>query len=167
MNQIPVSRLDTSRIFDKIGKQWMLIGAENKSGEVNMMTASWGGVGVLWNKNVATCYIRPTRYTYGFVEEAENFTLSFYPEEYRKALSVMGTKSGRDCDKFDLSGLLQIKLADAVYCDGAELVVVCKKLYAQDMKEDCFIDRSIIAEDYPKKDFHRVYVGEITAVYVK
>lgn len=63
--------------FTKIGSEWMLITAGDQSG-YNTMTASWGGLGVLWGKNVATCYIRPQRYTKKFVDANDTFTLSFY-----------------------------------------------------------------------------------------
>ena len=84
--------------FTKIGKEWMLITAGNEE-KHNTMTASWGGVGIMWGMNVATAYIRPQRYTKGFVDAEDMYTLSFFQEEYRKALNLCGTKSGRDCDK--------------------------------------------------------------------
>ena len=87
-----------------IGKDWALITAGDESG-YNTMTASWGGLGQLWNKDVCFIFIRPQRYTYEFIEKNELFTMSFYPEEYRKALSFCGTKSGRDYDKAKETGL--------------------------------------------------------------
>lgn len=69
------------------------------------MTASWGGVGVLWNKNVATVYIRPQRYTKEFVDGNEKFTLTFFSEQYRNALTYLGRVSGKDGDKIKESGL--------------------------------------------------------------
>ena len=90
--------------FTKIGSEWMLITAGDESG-CNTMTASWGGLGVLWGKNVATCYIRPQRYTKKFVDANDTFTLSFYGPEYKQALSICGSKSGRDCDKVKEAGL--------------------------------------------------------------
>lgn len=90
--------------FTKIGSEWMLITAGDQSG-YNTMTASWGGLGVLWGKNVATCYIRPQRYTKKFVDANDTFTLSFYGPEHKQALSICGSKSGRDCDKVKEAGL--------------------------------------------------------------
>ena len=166
MRQINVNELDTSRLFSKIGEQWMLIGAADGNGKTNFMTASWGGLGVLWNENVATCYIRPTRYTMNFTERSEYFTLSFYPPDKRQALTVMGRKSGRDCDKLALAGMTQAKLTDAVYCEGAHTVILCKKLYAQDMDADCFTDKSILDKHYPARDLHRMYVGKIEKIFL-
>lgn len=89
--------------FEMIGKKWMLVTAEKKSGEVNTMTASWGGLGVLWRKNVAFIFIRPQRFTKGFVDEAEKFSLTFFDESYRKQLSYLGTASGKDENKIEKS----------------------------------------------------------------
>ena len=90
--------------FEAIGKEWMLVTAGTKE-KFNTMTASWGGVGIMWGKSVATAYIRPQRYTKEFVDAQETFTLSFYDETYRKALSICGSKSGRDCEKEKEAGL--------------------------------------------------------------
>ena len=103
-HEVPIESLEFNP-FEKISKQWMLItaGDEKKS---NTMTASWGGVGIMWGKNVATAYIRPNRYTKEFVDATDHFTLSFLPEDERKALNYCGTVSGRDVeDKWAAAGL--------------------------------------------------------------
>lgn len=154
-------------VFSLIGDQWMLVTAGTE-GALNTMTASWGGLGVLWGKNVATCYIRPQRYTREFVEREAYFTLSFFGEEWRKALGLCGAKSGRDVDKVKECGFTPAAAAcGAPYFEEAELVLVCKKLYCQDMDEGCFLDPAIVEKHYPGKDFHRMYVGEITEVLIK
>ena len=94
----------TGNVFDMIGKQWMLVGAE-KQGKINAMTASWGGLGVMWGKNVAFVFIRETRYTKEFVDNEETFSLSFFGEEKREMLGYMGKISGRDEDKIEKSNL--------------------------------------------------------------
>ena len=113
--------------FKLIGKDWMLVTAGDKS-KFNTMTASWGGVGILWNKPVAFTFIRPQRYTFEFTEQGEYYTLSFFDEEYRKALNFCGTKSGRDYDKVKETGLTPVFSEDAPYFGEAKLVLVCKKL---------------------------------------
>ena len=150
--------------FTKIGREWMLSTAGDETAH-NTMTASWGGLGVIWNKNVATCYVRPQRYTFGCVEESGYFTLSFLPEEKREVLNLCGSKSGRDTDKFAACGMTALRAAcGAVYPDAARLVLVCRKLYAQDLREEHFVDRSIVPAVYAAGDFHRMYVGEIVEV---
>lgn len=163
--EIDIKELEFSP-FEKIGKQWMLITAGNKE-SFNAMTASWGGLGVLWNKNVAFTFIRPSRYTYEFCEREEYFTLTFFPEEYRKALSFCGTKSGRDYDKCKETGLTPSFDADAPYFEEAELVLVCKKLYAQDMDKACVIDSAVNTNYGENEPMHRVYVGEIVKALIK
>ena len=147
-----------------IGKDWMLITASDGN-TVNTMTASWGSLGVLWGKNVCTVYIRPQRYTYGLVESADRFSLSFFGEEYRDALKICGTLSGRDCNKLERAGI------SCEYIDGvpaiaeARLTLVCKKLYSDDIKKDNFIVTEPLS-NYKANDFHRFYICEIEKVLV-
>jgi len=145
--------------FKLIGKDWMLITA-GAPDAFNTMTASWGGLGVLWERQVAFCFIRPTRYTYGFVERAEHFTLSFFGEQHRKALQFCGTHSGRDTDKVAKAGLTAVQDDGFTYFDEARLVLGCRKIYFQDIRPEQFLERSI-NDMYPQKDYHRMYVGEI------
>lgn len=152
--------------FELIGKNWMLITAE-KDGQANTMTASWGGVGILWGKPVAYVFIRPQRYTREFVDAADSFSLSFLPEKFRKELSYLGSTSGRDEDKIKKAGLTAVHEADVPYFDEADLVLICKKLYRQEQTENCYLDRSCIDRWSPNKDFHIMYIAEITKVLKK
>jgi flavin reductase (DIM6/NTAB) family NADH-FMN oxidoreductase RutF len=149
-----------------IGKGWMLITAGNLK-SFNTMTASWGNLGHLWNKNVAIMYIRPQRYTKEFVDREDIFTLSFFKEDYRKALNICGSKSGRDGDKVKEAGLTPIATPNgSVSFKEAHIILECRKLYKDELKPEGFIDKSISNEVYPTKDFHIQYIGEILAVYV-
>ena len=164
-------KIDLSQLsfdpFTKIGKEWMLLTAGSKE-KFNTMTASWGQMGVLWNKNVLTCYIRPNRYTYGFVEENEYFTASFFKEEYRKALSFCGAHSGRDCDKVKETGLTPVETGSGITFEEADMVFVCRKLYSYDLKEEGFLtDDGIPEQFFGPQPYHRAYIAEITAAYVK
>ena len=149
----------TDNPFKLIGTDWMLITA-GAPRSFNTMTASWGGLGVLWDKKVCFCFIRPTRHTYSFVEKAASFTLSFFDEQHRKALTFCGTHSGRDTDKIAATGLTPVQEEGAVYFAEARLVLICKKIYFQDIDPGNFLDRAING-NYAKKDYHRMYVGEI------
>ena len=154
--------------FSRIGDDWMLITAEDTHGRVNTMTASWGCAGILWNKPVAVCFIRPQRYTYGIVEDADTLTLSFFPAgEQREALRYCGTKSGRDGDKFAATGLTVARAENGTpYPAEANLVLVCRKLYADDLKENCFIDPEML-KHYAARDYHRFYICEISQVLIR
>lgn len=153
--------------FKLIGKDWMLLTGGSVD-NYNTMTASWGQLGVLWNKDVLTCYIRPNRYTYEFVEGNECFTASFLGEQYRNALSFCGSHSGRDCDKAKETGITPIDLDGCTGFEEADMVVVCKKLYSYDMKAESFIsDDNLVEKFYSSDPLHRAYIAEITAVYVK
>lgn len=152
--------------FKLIGKDWTLITAGDKT-SFNSMTASWGGVGILWNKPVATVYIRPQRYTFEFTEKNEYFTLSFFGEECREALAFFGKYSGRDYDKPKETGLTPIEAEESMAYAEAKLVLVCKKLYHDDINPENFHNAEIDSQNYPAKDYHRMYIGEIVSVYTK
>ena len=147
--------------FQMIDKQWMLVTAGNPE-SANTMTASWGGLGILWRKPVSFAFIRPTRYTYEFTEREEYYSLCFFSEEYRDALKLCGTVSGRDRDKIAEAGLTLRYDAEAPYFDEAETVMICRKMAAQDIDPAGFIDPAV--EDCYNNDYHRVYTGEITKV---
>jgi flavin reductase (DIM6/NTAB) family NADH-FMN oxidoreductase RutF len=152
-------------IFKLIGEDWMLVTSGNIS-SFNTMTASWGGMGVLWNKPVSYIFIRPTRYTYGFIEKNNTYTLSFFSEKYRKALTLCGTKSGRDIDKAKEAGITPEEAeSGTVYFKEARLAFECRKLYFQDIDPSHFLDSSI--EKMYDNDYHRMYVGEITGIRKK
>ncbi len=153
--------------FEKISKEWMLL-TGGSIDNFNTMTASWGQLGVIWNKNVLTCYIRPNRYTYDFVERSECFTASFFGEEFRKALSFCGSHSGRDCDKMAETGLVPVELDGCTGFEQADMIMVCRKLYSYDLREEGFLTDDGLPEKFFGKDpYHRAYIAEIVGVYVK
>ena len=147
-------------------KQWLVLTCgdfEEKT--FNSMTVGWGSFGVMWNKPFAQVVVRPTRYTYEFMNRFESFTLCAFPKEYRKATKIIGTKSGRDGDKIAEAGITPIA-SSTVAAPGfaeAELIVELKKMYFSDLEPGHFLDATI-ENNYPQKDYHRVYFGEILAV---
>lgn len=148
-------------VFGLIGDGWMLVTAGDAE-KWNTMTASWGCAGVLWRMPVALCFVRPTRHTFHFINQSEIYTLSFFSEDQREALDFCGSHSGRDTDKAAATGLRPVVLEDgkAVTFEQARLVLVCRKLYAQDFDPKLFLDPAI-KEHYPKMDYHRMFYGEI------
>lgn len=149
--------------FEKIGSEWALVTAGDEAG-FNAMTVSWGGLGVLWGRDVVTVYLRPQRYTKQFVDAADRFTLSFYAPEHKRALEVLGSKSGRDSDKVAEVGFTPLFVDGTVAFEQASLVLVCRKLYADDIRPERFVDPSIDGEAYPEHDYHTFYVGEVEKV---
>lgn len=152
--------------FEAIGKQWFLLTAGTTEGGWNTMTCSWGAMGVLWNKPSVTCYVRHSRHTFSFMEQQDVFTISLLGEESRKALAFCGSHSGRDCDKAAEAGLHPAALNGAVTFDEAETVFVCRKRYAADM-DIADLPADVQAGFYADGDTHRLYIGEIIAVYRK
>lgn len=165
MKEVDLSVLGKESPFELIGEQWMLVTAGDKD-SFNTMTASWGGLGWLWNKPVAFIFVRPERYTHDFLENSDKVTLSFYPESCRKALQVCGTKSGMDCDKVKVAGLTPVELDDgAMTFEQAELTLACRKLFKTDMKQADFIDKEVFVKWYSDAGLHSVYVLEIEKLW--
>ena len=152
--------------FEMIGKDWMLITAE-KDGKVNTMTASWGGFGVMWNKNVVYIVIRPQRYTKEFVDGAETFSLTFFDKGFQKELAYLGTVSGRNEDKIAELNLNILHSDETPIFENANIALICKKLYSQSYNPAGFIDSALKDVMYPDKDFHTLYIAEITKVLIK
>lgn len=148
--------------FDEFGNKWALVAAGTME-DHNAMTISWGGVGCLWGKSVVTVYVRPNRYTWKYMEEHDTFTVSFYPEEYKKALGVMGSKSGRDCDKDAEAGLTPVTAGESVTYKEARRTLVCRKLFAQDMQAENFTPE-VIRKFYGSEPAHKMYIGEIVEI---
>lgn len=152
--------------FQMIDRDWMLVTASDGE-KFNTMTASWGGLGILWNKPVAFVFIRPQRYTFEFTEKNDRMTLTFFGGEKREALNICGTKSGRDCDKINEAGLLPVGIGDGLYTfEDAAVTLVCRKIYTDMIKAENMIDPAIM-KCYKNNDFHKVYVCEIEKVFIK
>lgn len=154
-----------SNPFHLIGKEWMLVTAEMR-GKVNTMTANWGGVGVMWNKDVVFVVIRPSRYTKDFVDYSSTFSLTFFDQSHRKDLAYLGSVSGRDEDKISKSNLSMLFEDNTPFFEQANTVLICKKLYAQPYNKESFIDLVIENEVYNGEDYHTLYIAEITKVLV-
>jgi flavin reductase (DIM6/NTAB) family NADH-FMN oxidoreductase RutF len=164
MRELHVSELLLNPI-DKIGKEWMLCTAGGE-GSYNTMTCSWGHLGSLWNLPTAICYVRPQRYTREFIDREERYTLCFFPEQYKKALGYLGTKSGRDEDKVAAVGLTPVHGEDYTYFAEASLVLVCRTLYQAPLQAEYFRDAAVMDKTYPSRDFHDLYIGHIEKVLV-
>ena len=152
--------------FIKIGKEWALLTAGSKV-KCNTMTVSWGGVGVIWNKNVVYVFVRDSRYTKEFIDNGDFFSLSFFDSSYRPALSHCGTASGRDENKFEKAGLTPAFRHSIPYPDEANLVFLCKKMAAVPMDKDTILDKSVLPKFYEDNDMHTMYVGEIIEVIAR
>ena len=152
----------TENPFTLIGEEWMLISA-SCGNHCNTMTASWGGIGVLWNKPVTFTFVRPERYTHTLLQESNTYSLAFLPESYRNALRYCGTHSGREGDKFAAAGLTVAYENGIPYPAEARLVLLCRKLHTLLFSQSQFTDSTLLSH-YKTNGFHRQYVGEILDV---
>ena len=164
MKEINIRDIRKSAV-ELISDGWGLVTAGNEE-KFNTMTVSWGGLGEIWGKDAVFIFIRPQRYTYEFLEREEFFTLSFYGEEFRDALKICGSKSGRDIDKSAATGLTPVFTDSSVTFEQAEYTLVCRKMASQFIDPKGFGD-SEIEKNYPSGDYHKVYIGEIVKVYAK
>lgn len=147
--------------FQTIGKDWMLITAGNNT-KHNTMTASWGGLGIMYGKNVAYVVVRPQRYTREFIDQEDTFSLSFLNKDHRNVLNYLGSVSGRDEDKIAKSGLI-IDFSDATpYFKEATTVLICKKMVRQPLDESSLLLEHLDKTFYADKDYHILYIAEIT-----
>jgi len=164
-NNVDVTRIEMGPFY-KLDKEWALLTAGNEQ-KFNAMTVSWGFFGTMWNKPAATVFSRPSRYTKVFLEREDHFSLSFFDDSYKKLLGYFGSVSGRDEDKVTKSGLTPLfeEECGAPYFGEASLVLICKRLYCGDLKESGFLDKGLIAENYPSRDFHSFYIGEVIKAY--
>lgn len=149
--------------FELIGKDWMLITAGNEE-KANTMTASWGGLGVMYGKNVAFVVIRPQRYTKEFIDRESTFSLCFFDKDYRKTLNYLGTVSGRTENKIEKSGLTLAYYNGTPYFDEANYALICKKLFKQPLNLEGLLDERLVKTWYPNGDIHTLYIAEITEI---
>lgn len=156
----------TENTFKLLNKDWALVTVKNGEKE-NPMTISWGGVGIMWNKPVAFTFIRPQRYTFSLLENEEYYTVNFFEDEHRNALKFCGSKSGRDFDKTTETGLTPCYNEKAPYYQEAKLVLICRKMYAQDLSKESVIATEEILPSYTADDYHKMYISEIVKVLAK
>ncbi|MCI2068639.1 MAG: flavin reductase family protein [Bacilli bacterium] len=153
--------------FKIIGKDWMLITAGNKT-HANAMTASWGGIGRLWEKDVVFIFVRQSRYTKTLLDQESGFSCAFFDhQKYLKELAYMGSASGREEDKIKKAGFSLSFEKEIPYLNQARLVFICSKLSKSSLSEETILDKKILTDIYGDNDFHHLYVGEIKKVLIK
>lgn len=169
MKEISYKELNINPIT-KIADEWVALVTGKSGDKINAMTLSWGEIGSLWGHSsgmpVVTIYVRPQRFSKILLDQEEYFTLCFFDNK-KKELAYLGSHSGRNEDKIAKVGFHNVILKDYSYIEEANLVLVCKKIYRQTLKEECFIDKNIIEDCYPNKDFHDMYIAKIEKLLIK
>ncbi len=156
-------RLKSFSIFDD---QWFLLTCgDMENHHFNSMTISWGSIGIMWNKPFVQVVVRPTRYTFEFMNQYADFTLCAFPEDYRDALSLLGSESGRDGDKIARSGLTPLAgtQVKSPFFAEANLVFECRKIYLDGFDPQQFFDPAIEGA-YKNNDYHTMYFGEVLSI---
>ncbi|MCX7953740.1 MAG: flavin reductase [Bacteroidales bacterium] len=154
-----------NELLNELDKQNILLTAGN-IGHFNSMTIGWINIGRLWHRHTLLVYVRPTRYTYEFIEKYEYFSVNFFEEKYSDIIDFFGTYSGRSVDKMNYNKLTPIDYNNkAVYYKESFLKIICKKIYSFDIKKENFLNKSIITHYYSDNNFHRAYIGEIIEIF--
>lgn len=155
--------------FTKLAEEWMIITSGNQE-KVNGMTASWGGLGVLWGQNTAFIFVRENRYTKEFIDNGEYFSCSFFDKKFKNDLKYFGVVSGRVEDKFKTAGL-NVNFRDNIpFVDEGNFIVLCKKMAAVPITETHFLNPELKEKWYSGKEennFHTMYVGEIVEILAR
>lgn len=157
--------------FDLFGRDWLALTAGAAPEHFNSMTIAWGHLGTLWERGThanrlptAIVYVRPSRYTRELLEQEPLFTLCHFPSAYRNVLGYLGSHSGKDGRKMEAAGLTPVFSDGTAYFAEADLIFICRKLYCGALNEGGFADMALVDFNYPEKDFHTMYVGEIIKV---
>ena len=167
MQEISYHDLDLNAV-ESVKDGWLIVSSGNPEMGWNQMTVSWGSIGCIWNRPAITVYIRPQRYTRKFIDGSERFTVSvFDPQKYRKELQMLGTLSGRDCDKLKVTGIAAMYDEDVILYPEAELNFVCRTMYQAPIRAEGFREEKIRADVYPEADYHDLYIGEIERILKK
>lgn len=166
LQKIDPKELD-GNVIKMFDEDWMVVSAGNKD-SMNLMTISWGGLGELWNKPVATVYVAPQRFTYHFLDSEEYYTICHFDSTYREKLTYLGTKSGRDEDKVKGSGLTVnfTELGNPIY-EEADLVIECRKIYHDNFRRDRLQQEQLDWYEDRQVDPHGLFIGEIVNMWVK
>ena len=167
MKEVKLEELKLNPI-EMIGKEWMLINTKTNT-EMNSMTASWGGMGHLWNKDVIFLFVRPQRYTKKLIDQKNvKVSVSFFSGEHKKEMGYLGTATAyTEPDKLKKCELTVLEQDGVFTFEEATVTLEVKKLYQQTLLEECFLDKETDNNAYPKHDYHDLYVCEIERVFVK
>lgn len=158
-----IDHKEFNNCFDKFKNEWALLSVGPLDNH-NAMTVAWAGLGYLWRKEVAFIFVRPSRHTFKFSENNDFFALSFFDEQYRDALSYYGTKSGRDVNKDEACNFHPFELNNVTIYEEARTTIICKKIYADDIKPELFLDNDL-EKCYPDHSYHKMYICEVVAIY--
>ncbi len=160
--------LNPTEIFSE---GWPELVTGKNGDKINAMTISWGSIGSLWGHGcgmpVVTIYVRPQRFSKALLDKNDRFTICFMGKDRKKEAAYLGSHSGRDEDKIKMTGLSVTITENYSFINESEMVLVCRKLYRQTMTEDCFIDKSVVEDCYPKKDFHDLYIAKVEKVLIQ
>jgi flavin reductase (DIM6/NTAB) family NADH-FMN oxidoreductase RutF len=154
------------RTLEMLANGGILLASTREDGSSNVMTIGWASVGVIWGLPVMVVLVRPSRYTYQFIEASQTFTVNVPTQEMRSYVNVCGTKSGRDVDKLAKVPTSMGQRAEALVLDECPLVYECKVVHSNDVIPASLVP-DVARRSYPRGDYHRLYYGHILGTFAK
>ena len=152
-----------SETMEQLGKNGCILVVGEQG---NPMAIGWGTVGIVWGRPVFIVLVRPSRYSFGLIENCSQFSVNVPTESLKKEVTLCGTKSGRDIDKVKRCNftLEKGKIISVPYIKECSIHYECKIIHKNNVI-NAALNRDIAEEYYPKSDLHTVYFGEIVGVY--
>jgi flavin reductase (DIM6/NTAB) family NADH-FMN oxidoreductase RutF len=143
----------------------LLVVSLDGRGRPNVMTASWGSIGIYWSRPVFIAPIRKSRYTHGCITKTGDFTLNVLPRMLVDLATFCGTVSGRDHDKFTEAGLTAVRglKVKSPIIKECLLHYECRVVHTNEVSPKALIS-DILRSNYADRDFHSYFFGEIVAV---
>ena len=154
------------KTLDTLSGGGLLLASTRRDGKSNVMTIGWATVGIIWGRPVAVVLVRPSRYTYEFIEDSKVFTINVPTPEMKKFVSLCGTSSGREVDKLAQVQTSMGQEIDCVTIDTCPLVYECRVAHWNDIQPDTLLPK-IRSGAYARGNFHRLYYGQILGTYIK
>ena len=107
-----------------------IIGSYDSKGRPNMMSVAWGGI-CCSQPPCATISLRKATYTYACILERKAYTINIPSEKYVAQADYAGIASGRDADKFNVTGLTPVRstMVDAPYIEEFPVVIECRVIH--------------------------------------
>ena len=147
----------------QLGKNGLLLVA-GKQG--NPMTIGWGTIGIIWGRPVFQVLVRPSRFTFGLMEETAEFTINVPTDSQKNEVLLCGTLSGRDTNKTDKCDftLAKSEIVSVPYIRECPIHYECRTIHKNNVV-NAQLDREIVAGSYKAGDYHTIYFGQILGVY--
>jgi flavin reductase (DIM6/NTAB) family NADH-FMN oxidoreductase RutF len=162
-NEVPYTH-ELDKTLHALSHGGILLASTRPSGESNVMTIGWATVGVIWGLPVCVVLVRPSRYTYEFIEASGAFSVNVPTTTMRQYVAMCGSKSGRDVDKLADVPTSIGQRTSVITLDECPLVYECRVVHTNDVVPANLAPK-VQQRSYARGDYHRLYYGEILGAF--